>query len=112
MAAEVLCQRYLAPHLDVAQIDKQELAMLTVLDDAINPGLPFEHNPIHDVELLFWLAVFMLFFYRDVSDAKETDEDGRDRNACWKFLFPDNILESKDNRNSILFLPAGFQKTC
>lgn len=110
MAAEVLCQRYLASRPDVAQTGEQELAMLTVLNDTINPGLPFEHNPIHDVESLFWLAVFMMLFYRDISSAKETDEDKRDRMACREFVCSDNILVSKDNRNSIIFCQQDFRK--
>lgn len=52
----------------------------------------------------------MMLFYRDISSAKETDEDKRDRMARREFVCPDNILESKDNHNSIIFCQQDFRK--
>ena len=100
MAAEVLHQTY--------QFQRKLLdADAIFLEEVIIGGgkIPFEHNYGHDVESLFWLAVFMLFFNEDVRVPPETEEIAAIHKKCSSYVFPGNMSATKANRTSLISNP-------
>ena len=72
----------------------------------LKSGVPFEHNYAHDVESLYWLAVFILFFNEDVHAPPETEEVTGIRRECSAYVFPGNMSDTKANRASLIHNPG------
>lgn len=106
MAAEVLNEAYMVipqPTVDT------EIITVDDEDTEVIPSPSFEHNHGHDVESLFWIALFILFFYRDVSSPEEDEAQEKERRSCSAFVFPGNILQSKSNRYRVIFVQTVFK---
>ena len=72
--------------------------------------VPFEHNYAHDVESLYWLAVFILFFNEDVHAPLETEEVTGIRRECSAYVFPGNMAQTQGHRASLIRNPEYFLK--
>ena len=107
MAAEALNQEYLFPGqaLDV------DLEMFSVKGSGNEVGsLPFAHNHGHDAESLFWLAMFILFFFKDVRTLQEEEEITRLRRQCCAYIFPGNVTETQGHRAVLISNPQVLAK--
>ena len=107
MAAEVLHQNY--------QFRRELLDAKTIYSRIQNNPkdgvlklkgeVPFEHNYAHDVESLYWLAVFILFFNEDVHAPLETEEVTGIRRECSAYVFPGNMAQTQSHRTSLISNP-------
>ncbi|KAJ3833951.1 hypothetical protein F5878DRAFT_631676 [Lentinula raphanica] len=75
MAAETMCDKYIYTPRNLTEEDPP-----TTLTDALNPAgedaapvpmagpkPPFSYNPLHDLESIWWIIVYVLFFNDDKS---------------------------------------------
>lgn len=76
------------------------------------PELLFENNSGHDVESLFWLAMFMFFSYGDASNPTKTEVQEANRSECRRFIFSDNIENVHPQPLGYHLSTAGLQETC
>ena len=73
-------------------------------------SLPFAHNHGHDAESLFWLAMFILFFFKDVRTLQEEEEITRLRRQCCAYVFPGNVAETQGHRAVLISNPQVLAK--
>jgi hypothetical protein len=53
------------------------------------PDLPFRYNPLHDVESIWWVGVWLLFCHRDTATMAEASlEDAQAQLLHVQKLFP------------------------
>jgi hypothetical protein len=58
--------------------------------------LPFRYNPLHDVESIWWIGVWLLFCHRDTATTVETSlEDAQAQLLHVQKLFP-RVLKSRN----------------
>lgn len=65
--------------------------------DRPKPPPPFRHNCLHDVESMWWCAVYLLFFNR-LEKIKETDEQIKARQKMTAKVFPE-VHAGNDHRD-------------
>ena len=106
MAAEVLQQNYgfMRELIDLKTLFEQGPV------DEVENKVPFEHNYAHDVESLFWLAVFILFFNEDIHALPETEEIAQLRKEYSAYVFPGNMTETRANRGYLIHNPKELMK--
>jgi len=107
MACEIEFQRYLF-HKDDPLLHFQA----DVFDSPYGSSeIPFTANPLHDLESLWWIQVWLLHFY--------VDRDGRERSteqsAMYQSLFPGLLLggsrvPSLQTQLKLVILPEAFQR--
>ena len=101
MAAEVLHHKY---QFTEDPFDLEDWFSL-YLEGEEDPPIPFEHNIAHDIESLFWLAIFILFFNKDVNAPPETEDIANSRKNGSECVFPGNMSDTKGNRTSLISNP-------
>jgi len=84
MACEVEAQRYLF-HLKQWDGDNADLDMENISSEPANP--PFAYNPVHDLESLWWICVWVMYFYVD----KDRVSLSAEQEQAFQSLFPDYI---------------------
>jgi hypothetical protein len=93
-----------------AEIDLFKLKVASRL-----PAVTFRYNPLHDLESLWWIAVWMMFNHRTEREPSSEDEESQSRYA--ERLFPRIIdgsgrLDALKNHvvflNMLLCLPEAF----
>ena len=103
MAAEALHQKYLFTEDPFHLEDWLAPGRLKFKK---GPPIPFENNIAHDVESLFWLAIFTLFFNKGVETLRETEEEVTEsRKTCSAYIFPGNVAETQSHRNYLISNP-------
>lgn len=73
---------------DIDELDELQLSSLVKKQDSPSVTFPpFFHNDLHDLESLWWISVWELFFFRDKSEP-ESDERALERQLVTEELFP------------------------
>jgi len=84
MACEVEAHRYLF-QLKQSDDDNVDLDMENISSEPPKP--PFAYNPVHDLESLWWICVWVMYFYVDKDRISLSAAQGQ----AFRSLFPDYI---------------------
>jgi len=84
MACEVEAHRYLF-HSKQCDDDNADLDMENISSQPAKP--PFAYNPVHDLESLWWIWVWVMYFYVDKDGMTHSPEQAK----AFRLLFPDYI---------------------
>jgi len=83
MACEVESQKYLLH--DITRLSLQPILQTDDSDEAPTP--PFTFNPIHDLESLWWVWAWVMYFYVDEPGKAFPDKQAQ----AFRSLFPDYV---------------------
>jgi len=107
IACEVAVQKYLFHQLSGTKLP--EFQLCEVVSRAKSPKVPFTCNPLHDLESLWWIQVWLLHFYVD----QEGQEHSTEQLVQYQSLFPgvsgSRLIPLESPLVSII-LPEGFRQ--
>ena len=98
MAAEVMALEYF--------FVPESLSLSLYLDEAVVLP-PFRHNPIHDMESVWWCQIWIFFFNYCRQKYEETKQQHYARQSATDRIFPGYVdAQSAGNRLSYLLAPV------